>query len=299
MYFCWSPSILLVSIHPSIQTAALLGLLPSGVLYSIHPSIQTAALLGLLSALYSIHPSLQTAALLGLLPSAALYFPSDVRMPVDPPLLLGLGLLLFSALPTYLFLFVYIVQLGTDVLGFNIGSNIGSCLYLTLTIAYHKYLLFFDWHFCVGMLTYWFYKPHINYLSGVYFGDYLQITYSQMITLPFLVRTARLVNLAVMTNLAPMSLNFFICFPLVMEWSVVPNYVFGIGPLHTTKCGNPIWVITDPYIAPYIQPFLCMFLPVLMAFHLRTINVILQGYDNSVNESLILIDKYKLRDANY
>lgn len=100
------------------------------------------------------------AALLALALGTCLNLRHGLKMGVDPPLVLGFGLLLFLSLPLHLFLALFPVQAQTDIFGFNIGSNVGASLYLTISIASVNYLGL-GWHLTMGLLLYWFLKPNI------------------------------------------------------------------------------------------------------------------------------------------
>jgi preprotein translocase subunit Sec61beta len=116
--------------------------------------------------------SFQAAAGLGFVLGYFLNYEADLKMPIDPPLVLGLGGLLFVALPRPVFLYISLLQLGTDdILGFNIGSNVGSCLYLILTFVCVQYLGF-AWPVGAGLVSYWFFKPRINYLLVCYIHEH-------------------------------------------------------------------------------------------------------------------------------
>jgi hypothetical protein len=87
----------------------------------------------------------------------------NVKMPIDLPIVLSIGLLLMVTLPWHAFLFIFPpavnnIALSKDIFGFNFGSNVGNCLYLTIVSAF-VHLLNLHWRVVIVFMIYWFFKP--------------------------------------------------------------------------------------------------------------------------------------------
>jgi hypothetical protein len=100
------------------------------------------------------------------------------KMPIDLPIVLSIGLLLVVTLPWHAFLFIYPpavnnIAISKDIFGFNFGSNIGNCFYLTIVSA-SIHLLHLHWCVLIVFMIYWFFRPlMLSYVFAVLSTDNL------------------------------------------------------------------------------------------------------------------------------
>jgi hypothetical protein len=201
--------------------------------------------------------------------------------------------LLHTILPLNITLVFYPLQLLSDMFGFNRGSNVGSCLYLTMAIGYVQYLGF-PWPVPAGLLMYWFFKPHINNSVTWYSGIQCAFMFpTQQITLTYLVRTYRVANWGVVLHLLCLAFHVSCVFPWCVGWIKLPNYVYGFGPLNPCNMSLYDFIMKSAHLEPVkVAIVLVMFISfiICICIHIHSIRDLICHYDDCVNDGLIWLD---------